>query len=160
MGGPHERPLIGWHSHDATLKPWLDGEAARRQVDKTQILDEALVEYRLIRTWHSPALDRAWYDLAEAIWCYLDAVELDLAIPAADMVHRGIQALNDAILLFEADARASMEQMQQGEGFPGTDLTSKESKDERGRDPGKFPGECCHPGWRPAPVPGRAGQHR
>lgn len=49
MGGPHGRPLIGWHSHDVTLRPWLEAEAARRQVTRTQILDEALALYRDVR---------------------------------------------------------------------------------------------------------------
>ena len=46
MVGKNATPLIGWHSSDSTLKPWIEAEAERRGTTKSEILDEALSEYR------------------------------------------------------------------------------------------------------------------
>ena len=50
MTGKNKTPLIGWHSADPTLKPWVEAEAQRRGVPAREILDEALSEYRSLRT--------------------------------------------------------------------------------------------------------------
>jgi len=46
MTGKNATPLIGWHSADPTLKPWLEAEAERRGITQRELLDEALEEYR------------------------------------------------------------------------------------------------------------------
>ena len=46
MPSKHKNPLIGWHSADPTLKPWIRAEAARRGVYEREVLDEALADYR------------------------------------------------------------------------------------------------------------------
>lgn len=46
--GWNKTPLIGWHSADPTLKPWIKAEAARREITERQLLDEALIEYRVL----------------------------------------------------------------------------------------------------------------
>lgn len=46
MTGKNATPLIGWHSADPTLKPWIREEAQRRGITDTALLDEALAEYR------------------------------------------------------------------------------------------------------------------
>lgn len=42
----NKTPLIGWHSADPTLKPFVDAEAARRGITVRELLDEALRDYR------------------------------------------------------------------------------------------------------------------
>ena len=49
MPGQNRTPLIGWHSADPTLKPWVTAEAARRDITERELLDEALAEYRARR---------------------------------------------------------------------------------------------------------------
>jgi hypothetical protein len=49
MTGKNKTPLIGWHSADPTLKPWVEAEAQRRGVPAREVLDEALSEYRASR---------------------------------------------------------------------------------------------------------------
>lgn len=55
MTGKNKTPLIGWHSADPTLKPWIDAEIERRTeaegrpVTLREVLDEALAAYRLLR---------------------------------------------------------------------------------------------------------------
>ena len=46
MTGKHATPLIGWHSADPALKPWIKAEAERRDVTASAVLDEALRWYR------------------------------------------------------------------------------------------------------------------
>ena len=47
MTGKNSTPLIGWHSKDPTLKPWLEAEAGRRGMGTMrELLDEALAQYR------------------------------------------------------------------------------------------------------------------
>jgi hypothetical protein len=46
MTGKNKTPLIGWHSADPTLKPWVKAEAGRRGIKERELLDEALSEYR------------------------------------------------------------------------------------------------------------------
>ena len=46
MTGKNATPLIGWHSADPALKPWVKAEAARRGITERELLDEALSEYR------------------------------------------------------------------------------------------------------------------
>lgn len=46
MTGKNATPLIGWHSTDHTLKPWIEEEAERRHITQRELLDEALGEYR------------------------------------------------------------------------------------------------------------------
>jgi hypothetical protein len=46
MPGKNRTPLIGWHPADPALKPWLEGEATRRGVPVSRLLDEALEAYR------------------------------------------------------------------------------------------------------------------
>jgi hypothetical protein len=48
MTGKNATPLIGWHSADPTLKPWLMAEAGRRGITVRELLDEALATYRKI----------------------------------------------------------------------------------------------------------------
>ena len=48
MTGKNKTPLIGWHSADPDLKPWIEAEADRREVTASAVLDEAL---RWYRTW-------------------------------------------------------------------------------------------------------------
>jgi len=45
MHGRHKTPLLGWHP-PAELSAWVRGEAERRGVKLTVILDEALRAYR------------------------------------------------------------------------------------------------------------------
>jgi hypothetical protein len=47
--GKNATPLIGWHSSDPTLKPWIEAEASRRGITASKLLDEALAEYRAAR---------------------------------------------------------------------------------------------------------------
>ena len=50
MTGKNATPLIGWHSADPTLKPWLEAEFKRRGMDSMrQLLDEMAAEYRRTR---------------------------------------------------------------------------------------------------------------
>jgi hypothetical protein len=46
MPGKNATPLIGWHSTDPTLKPWISAEAERRGITVRELLDEALAAYR------------------------------------------------------------------------------------------------------------------
>jgi len=47
MGGKNATPLIGWHSADPTLKPWLEAEVERRGMHTMrELLDEMAAEYR------------------------------------------------------------------------------------------------------------------
>jgi hypothetical protein len=46
MVGKNATPLIGWHSADPTMKPWIEQEAQRRGITRRELLDEALAEYR------------------------------------------------------------------------------------------------------------------
>ena len=47
MTDKNSTPLIGWHSKDPTLKPWLEAEAGRRgRGTMRELLDEALAQYR------------------------------------------------------------------------------------------------------------------
>jgi hypothetical protein len=46
MAGLNKTPLIGWHSADPTLKPWVEAEAKRRGMTLRELLDEALSAYR------------------------------------------------------------------------------------------------------------------
>jgi hypothetical protein len=46
MTGKNATPLIGWHSADPTLKPWIKSEAEKRGITVRELLDEALAEYR------------------------------------------------------------------------------------------------------------------
>ena len=57
MVGKNATPLIGWHSADPTLKPWLEVERERRGMESLrELLDEALSEYR---AKHDPAIGEA-----------------------------------------------------------------------------------------------------
>jgi hypothetical protein len=47
--GKNATPLIGWHSVDPSLKPWVLAEAGRRGITVRELLDEALAEYRAAR---------------------------------------------------------------------------------------------------------------
>lgn len=44
--GVHKTDSVSWHPKDPTLKPWLEAEASSRGTTKSDILDEALAEYR------------------------------------------------------------------------------------------------------------------
>lgn len=44
--GRNKTPLIGWHSADYTLKPWIETEAEERGITIRELLDEALARYR------------------------------------------------------------------------------------------------------------------
>lgn len=47
MTGKNATPLIGWHSADETLKPWLEAEFRRRGMrTMRELLDEMAAEYR------------------------------------------------------------------------------------------------------------------
>ena len=46
MTGKNSTPLIGWHSQDDTLKPWIEAEAGRRGMTMREVLDEMAAEYR------------------------------------------------------------------------------------------------------------------
>ena len=46
MSGQNATPLIGWHSADPTLKPWVQDEAQRRGLTIRELLDEVLAAYR------------------------------------------------------------------------------------------------------------------
>jgi hypothetical protein len=46
MPGKNATPLIGWHSADPTLKPWIQDEAGRRAITVRELLDDALAAYR------------------------------------------------------------------------------------------------------------------
>ena len=47
MAGKNATPLIGWHSADPSLKPWLEAEFKRRGMDTMrELLDEMAAEYR------------------------------------------------------------------------------------------------------------------
>ena len=47
MVGKNATPLIGWHSSDPTLKPWLEAEVERRGMGTMrELLDEMAAEYR------------------------------------------------------------------------------------------------------------------
>ena len=47
MTGKNSTPLIGWHSSDSTLKPWLEAEVERRGMSTMrELLDEMAAEYR------------------------------------------------------------------------------------------------------------------
>ena len=46
MVGKNATPLIGWHSADRTLKPWIESEAERRGMTMRELLDEMASEYR------------------------------------------------------------------------------------------------------------------
>lgn len=47
MTGKNATPLIGWHSADPTLKPWLEAEFKRRGMETMrELLDEMAAEYR------------------------------------------------------------------------------------------------------------------
>jgi hypothetical protein len=46
MTGKNATPLIGWHSTDPTLKPWIQAEAASRGITVRELLDQVLAEYR------------------------------------------------------------------------------------------------------------------
>ena len=46
MTGKHATPLIGWHSADPTLKPWIEAEAARRGQTVREFLDVVLGRHR------------------------------------------------------------------------------------------------------------------
>ena len=46
MSGQNKTPLIGWHSSDPTLKPWVESEASRRGITRRELLDEMAAEYR------------------------------------------------------------------------------------------------------------------
>jgi hypothetical protein len=48
MTGKNATPLIGWHSTDPTLKPWIAAEAERRGITVRELLDEVLAAYRKI----------------------------------------------------------------------------------------------------------------
>lgn len=50
MTGKNATPLIGWHSVDPSLKPWVLEEVERRGITVRELLDEALAEYRARRT--------------------------------------------------------------------------------------------------------------
>ena len=54
MPGRNATPLIGWHSEDPTLKPWVKAEASRRGITERQLLDEALREYRARQDHNAP----------------------------------------------------------------------------------------------------------
>lgn len=50
MPGQNATPLIGWHSADPTLKPWLEAEWQRRGMGSMrELLDEMAAEYRARR---------------------------------------------------------------------------------------------------------------
>lgn len=44
--GVHKTDSVSWHPKDPTLKPWIEDEADSRGTTKSEILDEALSEYR------------------------------------------------------------------------------------------------------------------
>ena len=44
--GVHKTGSVSWHPKDPTLKPWLEAEASSRGTTKSEILDEALADYR------------------------------------------------------------------------------------------------------------------
>jgi hypothetical protein len=44
--GRNRNPLIGFHSQDPTLKPWIEAEAAREGKNVRQFLDDLLSRER------------------------------------------------------------------------------------------------------------------
>lgn len=46
MPGKNKTPLIGWHSVDPTLKPWVEAEAERRGITLREFLDAVLAGVR------------------------------------------------------------------------------------------------------------------
>ena len=46
MTGKNKTPLIGWHSADPTLKPWIEAEAQRRGQTVREFLDKVLGRVR------------------------------------------------------------------------------------------------------------------
>ena len=54
MTGRNATPLIGWHSADPTLKPWIAAEAERRGITVRELLDEALAAYRAAQAVSAP----------------------------------------------------------------------------------------------------------
>jgi hypothetical protein len=46
MPGKNKTPLIGWHSADPALKPWIEAESARRGQTVREFLDEVLARAR------------------------------------------------------------------------------------------------------------------
>jgi hypothetical protein len=48
MTGKNKTPLIGWHSADPTLKPWIKAEAERRGQTVREFLDEVLAYIRRV----------------------------------------------------------------------------------------------------------------
>ena len=46
MPGKNKTPLIGWHSEDPTLKPWITDEAKRRGQTVREFLDHVLARFR------------------------------------------------------------------------------------------------------------------
>jgi hypothetical protein len=48
MPNKHKNPMIAWHSADPAAKPWVKAEAKRRGITERELLDEALIEYRIL----------------------------------------------------------------------------------------------------------------
>jgi hypothetical protein len=56
MTGKNATPLIGWHSADPTLKPWIVAEAERRGITVRELLDEVLAAYRDAQAVSAPRM--------------------------------------------------------------------------------------------------------
>jgi hypothetical protein len=46
MPGQNKTPLIGWHSEDSTLKPWITARAEQAGTTVREYLDRLLAEHR------------------------------------------------------------------------------------------------------------------
>jgi len=46
MPGQNKTPLIGWHSEDPTLKPWIVARAGQAGTTVREYLDRLLAEHR------------------------------------------------------------------------------------------------------------------
>ena len=57
MPNQHKTGSISWHPKDPTLKPWIEAEAGIRGTTKSEILDEALAEYRAQAEFQRPFRD-------------------------------------------------------------------------------------------------------
>jgi hypothetical protein len=46
MPNKHKTPMIGWHSEDPTLKPWIAARAKQAGTTAREYLDRLLAEHR------------------------------------------------------------------------------------------------------------------
>lgn len=56
MTGKNKTPLIGWHSADPTLKPWIQARARQCGLTVREFLDRVLAAHR---AEHDPVVNRA-----------------------------------------------------------------------------------------------------